>query len=148
MWVTVTSENHCRITSRLTKTDIHGNPNSILFLTAIVCPDPERKLAKIIINAQSAIFAKDVFSDFALWYHSSLCGITRRRCWHCDVIFVDCFASSRKFNLHWWITTVNIQFSQPGIQSLACKNWNYHISTVAVVHVYFKIDTFLLNGQS
>ena len=61
-----------------------------------------------------------VFSDWAvvLWRHANA------GYWHCDVIFVDC-SCTRKLaqnDLHYWITTVNIDFSPPGIHGLACKN--------------------------
>ena len=50
-----------------------------------------------------------------LWRHANA------RYYHCDVIFVDC-SQTRKSDFHQWITTVNIDFSSPGIHGLVCKN--------------------------
>ena len=59
-----------------------------------------------------------------------ICDVTRTR----DTSVVTSYSSivlahakCRKGVLHWWITTVNIDFSSPGIHGLACKKMRYSV---------------------
>ena len=117
----VTSENHWQITSRVTKKIIiHGSECIILFLTSYFMPWTHNST---INNNQLLIlqwWPRMVCSDLELWRHTTVDLWRQMNARYCDVKFVDCFCTRKrcKGNLHWWITTVNIDFSPPGIRSL------------------------------
>ena len=72
----------------------------------------------------SPLLLRTVFSDRTLWHHhtwsvtSRQCGVLTLR--HHFFIVLAC-TNWCKGDLHYWITTVNIDFSPPGIHGLACK---------------------------
>ena len=88
----VTSENHCRITSRVTKIIIQDEECIILFLTRYIMPWTHIS-PKLSSNAYFTIVAKG--SLFWLSIVTSLQLICDARYWHCDVIFVDCHCTCK-----------------------------------------------------
>ena len=95
------------------------------FLHAILCPEHTNLLKKQSLITHFAIVAKDgLFWLNVVTSPRLTCDVTRTRS-TCIVTshssFVLVRANWRKGDLHWWITTVNIDFSTPGIHVLACK---------------------------
>ena len=95
---------------------IHSDPYIILFIIHFFMlwthkPDENNHFAHF------TIVTKDILFNLALWCHTSA------RHWYYAVIFIDCYCIC-KFDIHSWITTVNIAFPSPGIHSIACKETN------------------------
>ena len=120
-----TSENHCWIVSPVTKKSLFTVTNVLFyFLLPILCP-VHTILLKTIINrwfrhcAMVSIFWPSIVTSPQL-----SCDVTRT--WGTGIVtsyslIVLAHANWRKGDLHKWITTVNIDFSPPGIHGLACK---------------------------
>ena len=94
------------------------------FLLAIIYPEHTIPL-KTIIDRWFAIVAKDgLFRLSIVTSPQWICDVMRM--WRSGIVtsywsIVPARANWRKVDLHKWITTVNIDFSLPGIHNLACK---------------------------
>ena len=118
-----------RITSD-PKIVIHGNECIILFLTCYFMSWNTQFCQKPSSIAYFATVAKDgLFWLRIVTSPQLICVITRTR----DTSIVASYlsivlarANWRKGDLHEWITTVNIDFSPPGIYGIACKKSNSH----------------------
>ena len=122
----VTSENHWQITSQVTKKSLFTVTNVLFyFLHAILYLEHTVPL-QTIIDRSFAIVARDGLFWLDIVMSSQLiCDVTRTL--GTDIVtsylsIVLARANWRKGDLHKWITTVNIDFSPPGIHGLACKN--------------------------
>ena len=113
----VTSENHCQITSRVTKESLFTVTNVLFyFLHAILCFEQTISLCTIIDRSfrrcrlgWSFLTQHCDVITVDLWRHANV------RHWHCDVIFVDC-SCTRKLaqrrsslvnnNREYWFLTI------------------------------------------
>ena len=93
----VTSENHCRIASRVTKKiAIHGNECIILFLTRYFLSLTHKSAKHYHRALISSMLPRAAFSDRALWRHHKWSVTSwERKYWYCDVIFVYCHCTRK-----------------------------------------------------
>ena len=149
----VTSENHWQITSRVTKKIvIHGNECIILFLTRCFISWTHRSAKQSSIVHFTIVARDDLFWLNIVTSSQLICDVTRTRgtgivTSYSSIVLAR--ANWRKCDLHKWITTVNIDFSPPGIHSLACKKleaftdvWWSRVST-CLQHVLVMIHNLL-----
>ena len=106
------------------KISFHGHQYIVLFLTRYFMPDRAHKPTKTLIDCSFCHLRRG--RPFGtLWrQHSSICNVTLT----CGTGIVTSYSSIvlaranwRKGDLHWWITTLNINFSPPGFHGLAWK---------------------------
>ena len=124
----VTSENDCLITSRVKKIVIHGNKCIILFLTRYFMSWMHNSTQKQLLFADFAIVAKDTLFWPSIVTSPQLIYDVTQTCTSIvtsSSLIVLARSNWRKGDLHKWITTVNIDFSPPGIHGLACKKWGF-----------------------
>ena len=90
----VTSENHCRIASRVTKQSLFTVKNVLFyFLHAILCHEDTNPLSS---SAHFVIVAKGGLSDRALWrHHNWSVTSANAKYWYCDVTFVYCHCTRK-----------------------------------------------------
>ena len=137
----VTSENHWQIASWVIQKSLFTVTNVLFhFLYAILCPEHTILLTTIIDRS----FRKGRFWLRIVTSPKWLCDVTRTR----DTSIVTSYSSIvlaranwRKGDLHWWITTVNIDFSSPDIHGLACKKtrslgWYRNIFVIYLVVIH------------
>ena len=120
----VTSENHCRIASRVTKSLFTVTNVLIHFLHAILCHEHINPLRTIIERSfrhccQGRPFLTEHcdVTTIDLWRHANA------KYWYCDVIFVYCHCTRKLAQRRSSLVnnSVNIDISPPGIHGLACK---------------------------
>ena len=112
------------------------------FLHAILCPEhnsTKNKHRSLI----SPLSPTTVFPDLVLWHHQSWSMTSRDPKvlalwlpWHSSIVLA--LANWHKGDLHEWITTVNINFSPPGINSLECKKDQSCLITCCVMAACLK----------
>ena len=125
------------------------------FLHAILCPWTHNSFKKISI-ADLAIVAKDDLFWFSIVTSLQLiCDVTRMRAAGIVTSYLSIVlarANMRKGDLHKWITTVNIDFSPPGIHGLACKKAYLciygldELTCMIQIRLFFLIFVLDLNG--
>ena len=119
----VTSENHWRITSRVTKKSLFTETNvSFYFLHAILCSEHTIPLKTIIDRSflhchQNGLFWLSIVTSPQLIYE-----VTRTSIVTAYSSIVLARANWCKCDLHWWLTAMNVDFSPLRIHGLACKN--------------------------
>ena len=129
----VTSGNHCRIASPVTKNVIHGNECIILFLTRYFMSWIHSSTKNNYQSPISPFSLRTVCSDLALWrHHRWICDVTRTwgtgiLTWYSSIILAR--TSWHKGDLHLRITTMNIDFSPTGIHGLAFKKYEFWVCT-------------------
>ena len=136
----ITGEAICQWFSRVTKSRvkiigkshhewpkmvIHGDKCIILFLIRYFISWTHNSAKNKPSIGHSAIVAKDgIFWLRIMTSSQLLCDVTRT--WGTGIVssyssIVLARDNWRKGDLHWWITTANIDFSPHGIHGLACK---------------------------
>ena len=122
-----------------------SNECIILFLTRYfiyTIPLKTLPIADFAIVAKDGLFWLSIVTSPQL-----ICDVTRT--W--STVIVTSYSSivlarenCRKGDLHWWITTVNIDFSQPGIHGLACKKWSF----CGLKHINVPFGTIAVNDRT
>ena len=119
------SENHWHCTSQVTKKSLFTVTNVLFLIVTRYFISWTHIRSNNNRSFTSPLSPRKVFSDLTLWRHQSWPVTSRENevlalWWSCSSI-VLARANWHKGDLHYWITTVNIDFSPPGIQSLAFK---------------------------
>ena len=129
-WITnfgVTRDAICQYFSQVTQKSLFMVKNvSFYFVRAILCPEHTIPLKTTI----DCWFRLVVTKDGLFWFSTVtspqlVCHIMRKLGTGIVTSYssiVLAHANWSKSNLHKWITTININFSPPGIHGLVCKN--------------------------
>ena len=120
-----TRENHCWIASFVTKNIIHGNKCIILFLTCYFMSWAHNSSKKRLLIIDFTIVTEDIFFwPIIVTSQQFICDVMQMRGSSTVTSYSSIVACTNWFkgDLQLWITTVNIDFSSPGIHSFACKN--------------------------
>ena len=136
-WVKILAESAHewqKLSSRLTHTLFY-------FLHAILCPQP-KNLLKTIINCSFHHCQQG--RSFLLRFvtsHQLICDVMQSQGIHVVTysLIVLTHAIWCKVDLHWWITTVNINFPPPSIHGLVCQK------TQRFIHEYVSFALALQN---
>ena len=121
----VTSENHCRIASRVTKTSLFMVTNVLFyFLHAISCHEDTKPLRTIIERlfrhcCQGRPFLTEHcdVTTIDLWRHANA------KYWYCDVIIVYCHCTRKLAQRRSSLVNNNREYRYLAIHGLACKNY-------------------------
>ena len=111
------------LASRVTQKSFFMVTNVLFnFSRAILCHEHTIPL-KTIIDRWFHQSLKTVFSALALWCHHNWFVASRER----GVLVFGRHIRRLSLHEHYWITTVNIDFSPPGIHGLACTKWEIFV---------------------